>query len=163
MKFLHTMLRVNNLEESIKFYVDILKLKLVRKSDYPHGKFTLAFLSYDINEEPFLELTYNWETDNYNLGNGFGHIAIGVDDLFDSNLLKFLEYPIDTQKKIDKAVAKSTILSSADLKIAKSAFESVKKRKWQTALKLSKKAKDKSLYKLVNYLYLKKSFNSASF
>ena len=82
MKFLHTMLRVNNLEESIKFYVDILKLKLVRKSDYPHGKFALAFLSYDINEEPFLELTYNWETDNYNLGNGFGHIAIGVDDLY---------------------------------------------------------------------------------
>jgi lactoylglutathione lyase len=82
MKFLHTMLRVNNLDESIKFYVDILKLKLVRKSDYPHGKFTLAFLSYDINEEPFLELTYNWETDNYNLGNGFGHIAIGVDDLY---------------------------------------------------------------------------------
>ena len=82
MKFLHTMLRVNNLEESIKFYVDILKLKLVRKSDYPHGKFTLAFLSYDINEEPFLELTYNWETDSYNLGNGFGHIAIGVDDLY---------------------------------------------------------------------------------
>ena len=82
MKFLHTMLRVNNLEESIKFYVDILKLKLVRKSDYPHGKFTLAFLSYDINEEPFLELTYNWETYNYNLGNGFGHIAIGVDDLY---------------------------------------------------------------------------------
>ena len=82
MKFLHTMLRVNNLDESIKFYVDILKLKLGRKSDYPHGKFTLAFLSYDINEEPFLELTYNWETDNYNLGNGFGHIAIGVDDLY---------------------------------------------------------------------------------
>lgn len=82
MKFLHTMLRVNNLDESIKFYVDILKLKLVRKSDYPHGKFTLAFLSYDINEEPFLELTYNWETDSYNLGNGFGHIAIGVDDLY---------------------------------------------------------------------------------
>ncbi|MFL2641474.1 MAG: lactoylglutathione lyase [Thermodesulfobacteriota bacterium] len=82
MKFLHTMLRVSNLDESIKFYVDILKLKLVRKSDYPHGKFTLAFLSYDINEEPFLELTYNWETDNYNLGNGFGHIAIGVDDLY---------------------------------------------------------------------------------
>ena len=82
MKFLHTMIRVGNLDESIKFYVDILKLKLVRKSDYPHGKFTLAFLSYDINEEPFLELTYNWETDKYNLGNGFGHIAIGVDNLY---------------------------------------------------------------------------------
>ena len=82
MKFLHTMIRVGNLDESIKFYVDILKLKLVRKSDYPHGKFTLAFLSYDINEEPFLELTYNWETNKYNLGNGFGHIAIGVDDLY---------------------------------------------------------------------------------
>ena len=82
MKFLHTMIRVSNLDESIKFYVDILKLKLVRKSDYPHGKFTLAFLSYDINEEPFLELTYNWETNKYNLGNGFGHIAIGVDDLY---------------------------------------------------------------------------------
>ena len=82
MRILHTMLRVGDLDKSIDFYVNRLGMNLLRKKDYPHGKFTLAFLSYDINEEPFLELTYNWETDNYNLGNGFGHIAIGVDDLY---------------------------------------------------------------------------------
>ena len=71
--------------------------------------------------------------------------------------------PIIFQKKIDKAVAKSTILSSADLKIAKSAFESVKKRKWQTALKISKKAKNKMVFKMVNWFYLKQPSNSASF
>jgi lactoylglutathione lyase len=77
------MLRVKNLDESIKFYVEILKLKLIRKSEYPHGKFTLAFLSYNQNDnEPFLELTYNWGIDNYDIGNGYGHIAIGVDNIY---------------------------------------------------------------------------------
>lgn len=77
------MLRVNNLEDSINFYVDILRMKLIRKKDYPHGKFTLAFLSFDKNDnEPFLELTYNWDVDKYEIGNSYGHIAIGVDDIY---------------------------------------------------------------------------------
>lgn len=83
MKFLHTMIRVTNLDESISFYVEILNLKLIRKSDYPDGKFTLAFLSFDIEDkEPFLELTYNWGVDKYIMGTYFGHIAIGVEDIY---------------------------------------------------------------------------------
>ena len=83
MKFLHTMIRVANLDESISFYVEILNLKLIRKSDYPGGKFTLAFLSFDIEDkEPFLELTYNWGVDKYVMGTSFGHIAIGVEDIY---------------------------------------------------------------------------------
>ena len=77
------MLRVINLDDSINFYVDILKMKLVRKTEYPHGKFTLAFLSYNESDtEPFLELTYNWGINKYKLGDSFGHIAIGVDDIY---------------------------------------------------------------------------------
>tara|TARA_B100001175_G_scaffold31715_1_gene23247 strand:+ start:392 stop:772 length:381 start_codon:yes stop_codon:yes gene_type:complete len=83
MKFLHTMIRVTNLDESISFYEEILNLKLIRKSDYPDGKFTLAFLSFDIEDkEPFLELTYNWGVDKYVMGTYFGHIAIGVEDIY---------------------------------------------------------------------------------
>ncbi|NSW88835.1 lactoylglutathione lyase [bacterium] len=83
MKFLHTMLRVKNLEDSINFYVHILKMKLIRKTEYPHGKFTLAFLSFKTNDtEPFLELTYNWGVEKYDLGDSFGHIAIGVEDIY---------------------------------------------------------------------------------
>ena len=83
MKFLHTMIRVTNLDESISFYVEILNLKLIRKSDYPDGKFTLAFLSFDIEDkEPFLELTYNWGVDKYIMGTYFGHIAIGVENIY---------------------------------------------------------------------------------
>lgn len=83
MKFLHTMIRVTNLDESISFYEEILNLKLIRKSDYPDGKFTLAFLSFDIGDkEPFLELTYNWGVDKYVMGTYFGHIAIGVEDIY---------------------------------------------------------------------------------
>ena len=77
------MLRVGDLDRSIKFYTDIIGLKLVRKSEYPHGKFTLAFLSINENDkEPFLELTHNWDIDSYNIGTAFGHIAIGVDDIY---------------------------------------------------------------------------------
>ena len=77
------MIRVTNLDESISFYVEILNLKLIRKSDYPDGKFTLAFLSFDIEDkEPFLELTYNWGVDKYVMGTSFGHIAIGVEDIY---------------------------------------------------------------------------------
>ena len=83
MNYLHTMLRVGDLEKSIKFYTDIIGLKLVRKTEYPHGKFTLAFLSIsEDDKEPFLELTYNWGINSYDIGSAFGHIAIGVNDIY---------------------------------------------------------------------------------
>ena len=77
------MLRVADLDRSIKFYTDILKMKLLRRKDYPDGKFTLAFLGYaDETKGAVLELTYNWDTDKYELGDAYGHIAIGVDDVY---------------------------------------------------------------------------------
>ncbi|AFZ31371.1 lactoylglutathione lyase [Gloeocapsa sp. BRSZ] len=83
MRLLHTMLRVGNLEESLKFYCDILGMKLLRKKDYPGGEFTLAFVGYgDESDHTVLELTYNWGTDKYDLGDAYGHIAIGVDDIY---------------------------------------------------------------------------------
>jgi len=83
MRILHTMIRVGNLEESIKFYTEIFEMKLLRKKDYPEGKFTLAFLAYgDESENTAIELTYNWDTSEYDLGNGFGHIAIEVEDVY---------------------------------------------------------------------------------
>ncbi|NIP32040.1 MAG: lactoylglutathione lyase [Candidatus Dadabacteria bacterium] len=82
MKFLHTMIRVGDLEKSIKFYTEVLGLKFHRKKDYPEGKFTLAFLGYGGDTEPFLELTHNWDTDSYDLGNGYGHMAFGVEDIY---------------------------------------------------------------------------------
>lgn len=82
MRLLHTMLRVGNLERSIKFYTETLGMSLLRQKDYPEGKFSLAFLGYgDEKNHTALELTYNWETDHYNLGDGFGHLAIEVDDV----------------------------------------------------------------------------------
>ena len=83
MRFLHTMIRVGNLERSIDFYTNVLGMKLLRQKDYPDGKFTLAFLGYGPESETcVLELTYNWGVDHYDLGNGFGHIAIEVDDVY---------------------------------------------------------------------------------
>ena len=82
MKFLHTMLRVGDLEKSIKFYSDVLDLKLHRQKDYEGGKFTLAFMGYDDDSEPFLELTYNWGVSEYSHGNGYGHMAFGVEDIY---------------------------------------------------------------------------------
>lgn len=83
MRLLHTMLRVGNLDESLKFYCDILGMKLLRKKDYPGGEFTLAFVGYgDESDTTVLELTHNWGTDRYDLGSGYGHIAIGVDDIY---------------------------------------------------------------------------------
>ncbi|MGP0128195.1 MAG: lactoylglutathione lyase [cyanobacterium endosymbiont of Rhopalodia musculus] len=85
MRILHTMLRVNNLDESIKFYCDILGMKLLRKKDYPGGKFTLAFVGYgDESENTVIELTYNWGVDSYELGNAYGHIALGVNDIYET-------------------------------------------------------------------------------
>mgnify|MGYP006271653877 CR=1 FL=1 len=83
MRMLHTMLRVGNLEESLKFYTEVLGMKLLRQKDYPDGKFTLAFVGYgDESDHTVLELTHNWGTDKYDLGNAYGHIAIGVDDIY---------------------------------------------------------------------------------
>ncbi len=83
MRILHTMIRVIDLEKSIQFYTDILDMKLLRKKDYPEGKFTLAFVGYgNESEEAVIELTHNWDTENYELGNAFGHIAIEVDDVY---------------------------------------------------------------------------------
>ena len=85
MRLLHTMLRVGNLERSIEFYTRVLGMKLLRRKDYPDGKFTLAFVGYgDESENSVIELTYNWDTDNYDLGSGFGHIAIEVDDVYEA-------------------------------------------------------------------------------
>lgn len=83
MRLLHTMLRVGDLEKSIEFYTDILAMQLLRRKDFPEGKFTLAFLGYgDESENTVLELTHNWETSEYDLGDGYGHIAISVDDVY---------------------------------------------------------------------------------
>ena len=85
MRLLHTMLRVGNLENSIKFYTEVLGMELLRKKDYPKGEFTLAFLGYGNEEEnTVLELTYNWGVDSYDLGAGYGHIAIEVDDVYEA-------------------------------------------------------------------------------
>jgi len=81
MQFLHTMLRVGNLERSLAFYQEVLGMRLLRRQDYPEGRFTLAFVGYgDETDHTVLELTHNWDTDSYELGNAFGHIAIGVED-----------------------------------------------------------------------------------
>ena len=83
MRMLHTMLRVGNLERSLRFYCDVLGMKLLRKHDFPGGKFTLAFVGYgDEATHTVLELTHNWETEKYDLGNAYGHIALGVDDIY---------------------------------------------------------------------------------
>lgn len=83
MRLLHTMLRVGNLDKSIAFYTDILGMTLLRQKDYPDGRFTLAFLGYGPEKEhTALELTHNWDTNEYDPGNGFGHLAIEVDDVY---------------------------------------------------------------------------------
>ena len=85
MRLLHTMLRVGNLEASLKFYCDVLGMKLLRKQDYPNGEFTLAFVGYgDESEHSVIELTHNWGTDQYDLGNAYGHIALGVDNIYET-------------------------------------------------------------------------------
>jgi lactoylglutathione lyase len=83
MRLLHTMIRVGNLDRSIDFYTNMLGMKLLRQKEYPEGKFTLAFVGYgEESETAVIELTYNWDTDSYDLGNGFGHIALGVEDIY---------------------------------------------------------------------------------
>lgn len=85
MRMLHTMIRVGDLDASIKFYTEILGMRLLRKADYPDGKFTLAFVGYDDESKTaVIELTYNWGVDKYELGTGFGHIALGVTNIRDT-------------------------------------------------------------------------------
>ena len=82
MRILHTMIRVGDLEKSLAFYTEALGMRLLRKKDYPGGRFTLAFLGYgDERTSAVVELTHNWDTSRYDLGNGFGHLAIGVEDI----------------------------------------------------------------------------------
>ena len=82
MRMLHTMLRVGDLEQSIVFYTEVLGMQLLRRKDYPTGRFTLAFLGYGPeSDHTVLELTHNWDTSAYELGDGYGHIALGVEDI----------------------------------------------------------------------------------
>ena len=83
MRMLHTMLRVTNLEASLRFYQEVLGMRLLRRADFPAGRFTLAFVGYgDESDHTVLELTHNWDTDKYELGTAYGHIALGVPDVY---------------------------------------------------------------------------------
>ncbi|GAB2683097.1 lactoylglutathione lyase [Acinetobacter apis] len=83
MRMLHTMIRVGNLERSLAFYTEVLGMQLLRQRDYEEGRFTLAFVGYGGEDDhTVLELTHNWDTDHYDLGAGYGHIAIGVDNAY---------------------------------------------------------------------------------
>jgi lactoylglutathione lyase len=82
-RMLHTMVRVHDLDRSIKFYTELLGMKLLRRTDYPEGKFTNVFVGYgDESSHTVLELTHNWDHAPYNLGDGYGHIALGVPDVY---------------------------------------------------------------------------------
>jgi lactoylglutathione lyase len=81
MRILHTMLRVGDLERSLAFYTEVLGMRLLRRKEYPDGRFTLAFVGYGPeSEQAAIELTHNWDTKSYELGSGFGHVAVEVDD-----------------------------------------------------------------------------------
>jgi lactoylglutathione lyase len=83
MRFLHTMLRVGDLEASIRFYCEVLGMQLLRREDFPDGRFTLAFVGYGSeSDHTAIELTHNWDTSAYILGDAYGHIALGVDDIY---------------------------------------------------------------------------------
>ncbi|TAL86570.1 MAG: lactoylglutathione lyase [Candidimonas sp.] len=83
MRLLHTMLRVGNLEASLAFYTEVLGMRLLRRTDFPEGKFTLAFVGFQNETDgAVIELTHNWDTSAYDLGNGYGHIAIEVEDAY---------------------------------------------------------------------------------
>jgi lactoylglutathione lyase len=85
MRMLHTMLRVGNLDRSLAFYTELLGMRLLRKKDYPGGRFTLAFVGYgDEADHTVVELTHNWDTDHYDVGSGFGHLALGVPNIYET-------------------------------------------------------------------------------
>ncbi len=82
MRILHTMLRTGDLDRSIRFYTEVLGMQLLRRKDYPEGKFTLAFVGYGNEaDSAVIELTYNWGVDRYELGTAYGHIALQVEDI----------------------------------------------------------------------------------
>ena len=83
MRILHTMLRVGDLQRSLDFYTSVLGMRLLRRKEYPDGRFTLAFVGYgDESETAVLELTHNWDTKAYEIGTGYGHVAVEVDDAY---------------------------------------------------------------------------------
>ena len=83
MRILHTMLRVGDLAKSLAFYTEVLGMKLLRRNDYPEGKFTLAFVGYDDEDHSaVIELTHNWDVEKYELGNAYGHVALEVEDAY---------------------------------------------------------------------------------
>lgn len=83
MRVLHTMIRVGDLERSLDFYSNVLGMKVLRRKDYPTGRFTLAFVGYgDESSNAVIELTHNWDTSSYDLGDGYGHIALGMADIY---------------------------------------------------------------------------------
>lgn len=83
MRMLHTMLRVGDINRSKEFYTRVMRMKLLREHEFPEGQFTLAFVGYgDEETDTVLELTYNWDQDKYDLGDAYGHVAIGVDDVY---------------------------------------------------------------------------------
>ena len=83
MRFLHTMIRVGDLQRSIRFYTDIMGMELIKTMDFPEGKFTLAYLGYESNPaQAELELTYNYGVESYEMGNAYGHIALSTDDIY---------------------------------------------------------------------------------
>ena len=85
MRLLHTMLRVNDLDESLRFYCEVLGMRLLRRNDYPGGRFTLAFVGFGPeHEQTVLELTWNWDTKSYDIGTGYGHIALGVEGIVEA-------------------------------------------------------------------------------
>ena len=85
MRMLHTMIRVGNLDQSITFYTEVLGMTLIRRVDFPGGRFTNAFVGYGSEAETaVIELTHNWDTASYDLGNGYGHVAIGVPNAYEA-------------------------------------------------------------------------------
>ena len=83
MRILHTMIRVGDLDRSLAFYTEVLGMRVLRRTDYPEGRFTLAFVGYgEESQGAVIELTFNWDTSAYELGNGFGHIALEVPDAY---------------------------------------------------------------------------------
>ncbi|MFQ5681646.1 MAG: lactoylglutathione lyase [Candidatus Binatia bacterium] len=83
MRIVHTMIRVNDLDQSLQFYCDALGMRLLRKKEFPSGRFTNVFVGFGAEDkEAVIELTYNWDTHEYDLGNAFGHIALGVPDVY---------------------------------------------------------------------------------
>ena len=83
MRILHTMLRVSDLDKSLKFYIDVLGMQLLRRKDYSSGRFTLAFVGYGTeSDNTVIELTHNWDINHYEIGQAFGHIAVGVENIY---------------------------------------------------------------------------------